>query len=361
MDFVIESKEKIAVIGSGQFGTALASCAARNGHDVVLYARNEQVVESINEHHRNPRYLCDFELANNIRATSSVEEAISGAALLILCLPAQTIPDWLESMRHLIGSDTVICNTAKGLYLKDSTLLSSACSKALGEDKCSVQPYTVLSGPSFAKEIMHNQPTAVVVASKQHEHAVAVQKLLTTALFRCYTSHDIVGVELGGALKNPLAIGAGVIEGLGMGINTMAAYVTRSSTELQMLCQAMGGLPETISGLSGVGDLMLTAFGDLSRNRALGKRLSRGDALEDIIAGVTVEGVPTAAVAVKLAEAHGLDLPIFRAVAAILDSSMSVEEAQQFLLGRPVKLEMPKLWKKPDDAGSKAEPSPSTA
>ncbi|CAE7676337.1 gpsA, partial [Symbiodinium microadriaticum] len=156
------------------------------------------------------------------------------------------------------------------------------------------QPYTVISGPSFAREIMLNHPTAVVAASKFLYHAVTVQRLLSSSTFKVFTSQDLLGVQLGGALKNPLAIGAGVIEGLELGINTLSFYITRSSIELMQLCKAMGGDPGTISGLAGIGDLMLTAFGDLSRNRSCGKRMAQGESVADIMASMTVEGVYSA-------------------------------------------------------------------
>jgi glycerol-3-phosphate dehydrogenase (NAD+) len=191
---------------------------------------------------------------------------------------------------------------------------------------------------------MLEHPTSVVVASKFLYHAVTVQRAMSSGLFRCYTSQDLIGVELGGALKNPLAIGAGMIEGQGMGINTMAAYVTRSSLELMQLCKAMGGQPQTISGLSGIGDLMLTAFGDLSRNRTMGLRLTKGESVQDICKSMTVEGVPTAAVAVKFADACGLELPLFRAVAAVLDGSMSIPDVRSSLQSRPVNQETPNLY-----------------
>lgn len=261
----------ITVIGAGAFGTALAQVAARSGHKVRLYARNLEVVEGINSNHKNPHYLSEFELSEDITAVNSVEEALEGASLVILSIPTQKIPDWLAENKKHISPSLLLCNTAKGLYLKDSCLLSEAITRALGRE----QPYAVLSGPSFAKEIMLNYPTAVVVASRFLFNAVKVQRMLSTVHFRCYTSQDVIGVELGGALKNPLAIGAGMIEGSGMGINTMAAYITRSSLELQTLCKAMGGQPETISGLAGIGDLILTAFGDLSRNRTFGIKLSK--------------------------------------------------------------------------------------
>eukprot|EP01041_Mallomonas_annulata_P003172 gene3172-6257_t len=323
--------EKVAVIGAGAFGTAIATLAARNGHQVFLYARDPKQASAINETRRNPKHLSEFELPNTIQAVSSIDEALADTTIILLTLPAQMVPEWLSENKEKILPKALICNTAKGLYLKERRLLSDAVTDALGRD----QPYAVLSGPSFALEIMQQMPTAVVVASKYQYHAITIQRVLASSIFMVYTSQDVIGVELGGALKNPLAIGAGIIQGLGLGVNTMAAYVTRSSLELQQLCRAMGGEAQTISGLSGVGDLMLTAFGELSRNRSLGRRLTGGETVDTLTHEMTVEGVPTALVAVHLADRCGLDLPIFRAVAAILSGHLSAKEAPLHLLGRP--------------------------
>eukprot|EP01039_Chlorochromonas_danica_P008444 gene8444-9310_t len=326
---------KIAVVGAGAFGTAVAEIAARNGNHVTMVARKQEVVDSINLNHVNPHYLSEFTLSENVTACLSVHEALEGCELLFLAIPTQLVPSWLGDHKDVLSPDLLICNTAKGLYLAENCLLTDAIHHVLGRD----QPYAILSGPSFAQEMMLNYPTAVVIASKYLYHAVKIQRALTTLTFRCYTSQDVIGVQLGGALKNPLAIGAGMIEGMGMGINTMAAYLTRSSLELQALCKAMGGEPQTISGLSGVGDLILTAFGSLSRNRKLGIRMSKGEKVEDVTQEMTVEGVPTAQVAVEFARRCGLDLPIFNAVAMILTGQLPIEDAHVHLMGRPARPE----------------------
>lgn len=323
----------VCVIGGGAFGTSMAQVAARTGQNVRLYMRDKAQCDSINEHHVNPKYLSEFELNENIRAFSDPALAIEGADLLILSIPMQTIPEWLSQNRDIIPDDLLVCNTAKGLYLKNGCLLSQMIKTSLGRE----QPYACLSGPSFAKEIMMGMPTAVMVASKFKYHAVFIDRVMSSVSFRCYTSQDVVGVELGGSLKNPLAIGAGVIEGSGMGINTMSAYITRSSMELQELCQAMGGEPQTISGLAGIGDLMLTGFGALSRNRQLGIRLTKGEKIEDVLKTMTIEGVPTASVAVDFADKCGLEMPIFRSVAALLKGTLSIDDFDLYLLGRPYK------------------------
>ncbi|RLN54670.1 hypothetical protein BBJ29_007114 [Phytophthora kernoviae] len=286
-------KVKVAVLAAGAFGIAMATLAARRKHDVVLYARDTDVVASINESHKSPRVFPQYELLPNIRATTSVAEATEGAKMVIVCLPAQLTPDFLTMHRDEIPTDAVLVITCKGLYLKTKQLLAEPILEALQRD----QPLAFLSGPSFALELMNNAPSAVVVASKLLYHAVYVQRRLSTVDFRIYSSQDIVGVQLGGALKNPLAIGAGI------------------------------------------GDLMLTAFGSLSRNRTFGLRLIQGENAEDLLRETTVEGVPTAEVAVYFAEQCGLDLPIFRTVNAMIKGEVKREQLQEVLMNRPLKSE----------------------
>lgn len=328
---------KIGVLGAGAFGTSMATVAARRQHKVLLWGRDEAQVQAIHETRRNPKYGMEvFELPENVQATTSLEETCKDADVLMLCLPAQRIPDFLKEHKDLVDRKTILCNTAKGLYVPTHQLLSDAILEAMDRPD---QPYAVLSGPSFAAEIMHNMPTAVVVASKLLYHAVTIQRALSSMFFRVYSSQDIVGVQLGGALKNPLAVGAGMIEGAGFGMNTLAAYVTRSSNELRQLCIAMGGEKDTVSGLSGVGDLMLTAFGSLSRNRTLGKRLMEGEVLEDLLLEKTVEGVPTAQVAVAYAEKCGIEAPCFTVIYQLLNGDIKPDEAQRLLMNRPLKSE----------------------
>eukprot|EP00301_Raphidiophrys_heterophryoidea_P025552 c8602_g1_i1.p1 GENE.c8602_g1_i1~~c8602_g1_i1.p1 ORF type:complete len:363 (+),score=90.26 c8602_g1_i1:50-1090(+) len=326
---------KIAVIGGGTFGTAMSLIASRKGHRVVIVVRDAAQAESINTKHINSSFFSEYTLPDSISATTNVKEACQGCAFIIHAIPAQMTPDWMEANKNNIPDNTIICCTSKGLYVKTKQLLHEPILKALGRD----QPLCFLSGPSFAKEILDNQPTAVVVAARFLPHAVTVQRALSTLFFRVYTSQDIVGVQLGGALKNPLAIGAGVIQARGFGTNTLTAYVTRSALELQKLCVAMGGQPETVSGLSGIGDLMLTAFGELSRNRRCGQRLAKGEKLEEICRDYTVEGVPTAEVAVVFADMCALELPIFRTIHGILSGHVRIEDAHEQLMGRPLKQE----------------------
>ncbi|GMH89153.1 hypothetical protein TrVE_jg11727 [Triparma verrucosa] len=327
-----QKKSKIVVWGGGAFGTAMATCAARNGHDVVMYVRDQAQADSINNFHKNSKYLTDFDLLPNITASTDLKTANENASLFMHCLPCQLTPKWLETNRDIIPENVCICSTAKGLYVETRQLLGDAMLAALKRP----QPLAFLSGPSFAAEIMKGDPTAVVVASEKLYHASAVQKYLSCECMRIYVTQDVVGVQLGGALKNPLAIGAGMIEGMGLGINTMSAFVARSCNELNQLCIAMGGDAHTISGLSGVGDLMLTAFGNLSRNRTCGMRLVKGESLSEILASTTVEGVPTAGVAVYYADRCGLDLPIFRTAFDVINGRLTAKEARAALMNRPL-------------------------
>lgn len=327
---------KVAVLGCGAFGTAMATVVARNGHNVWIYGRDPESCRLLNETRHNPKYLKEFELPSCVTATSDLAEALADTQFVFLALPAQQLPAFLKEHRDLIPNGAVLVSTAKGLYVKTKQLLSDAIFEAIDRPK---QPFAILSGPSFAQEIMIGHPTTVVVASEKMYDAVSVQRLMSSLTFRVYTTQDLVGVELGGALKNPLAVGAGVIEGLGFGINTMSAYITRSCKELTQLVVAMGGKPETVAGLSGVGDLMLTAFGNLSRNRTCGIRLAKGEALQDILRDATVEGVPTAEVAVHFANACGLELPIFRVVQKVIDGRMLARDAGRELMGRPLGVE----------------------
>jgi len=327
---------KIAVVGGGSYGTAMAAAAGRNGHKVVIYVRRREVAREIKLTRRNDTYLPGHDLPPSVSATIDLAKALEGTDLIIHALPAQKSPKWIKENKHLIPTTAIYCSTSKGLYLESQSLLSEAMLEAFARN----QPFAVLSGPSFAQEIVSEQPTSVVVASKRLSDAVFIQRAMSSTSFRVYASQDTVGVELGGALKNPLAIGAGMIEGLGFGINTMSAYVTRSCNELTSLVVAMGGKPETVAGLSGIGDLMLTAFGSLSRNRTCGIRLVKGETLQDILATNTVEGVPTAKVATAFADECNLHLPIFRTVNNILCGRLDPKDfVETAMMMRPLTME----------------------
>jgi glycerol-3-phosphate dehydrogenase (NAD+) len=302
-----------------------------------------------NETRRNPKYLSEFSLPANVVATTDLAAAMAGVQLIFHALPCQKTPEWLAEHRDSIPRDVLICSTVKGLYLPTKQLIGHAICAALERD----QPLAYLSGPSFSIEIMKDYPTSVVVASRELFHATLVQRVLSNMSMRVYTSQDIVGVQLGGALKNPLAVGAGMIAGLGFGTNTLSAAVTRSTAELTALCVAMGGKPETISGLAGVGDLMLTAFSSQSRNQRCGQRLVKGEKIEAILNDMTVEGVATASVAVAFADMCGLELPLFRCVDDLIAARIEPKQAVERLMGRKLRQEgQDEMWRKSDSSAT---------
>lgn len=342
-------KLRVTVLGGGNFGTAMAYAASRNGHEVTLWMRDTAQARYFNETQRNPKYLSEFSLPKNVRATTDLVEAMAGVQLIIHALPCQKTPEWLAEHKDSIPCDVLICSTVKGLYLPTKQLIGHAMCEALGRD----QPLAYLSGPSFSIEIMKDYPTSVVVASRELFHATLVQRVLSNMAMRVYTSQDVVGVQLGGALKNPLAVGAGMIAGLGFGTNTLSAAVTRSTAELTALCVAMGGKPETISGLAGVGDLMLTAFSAESRNQRCGQRLVKGEKIEEILKDMTVEGVATAPVAVAFADLCGLELPLFRCVDDLISARIEPKQAMARLMGRKLRQEgQDEMWRKGDSSAT---------
>eukprot|EP00571_Detonula_confervacea_P006119 CAMPEP_0172314948 /NCGR_PEP_ID=MMETSP1058-20130122/23631_1 /TAXON_ID=83371 /ORGANISM="Detonula confervacea, Strain CCMP 353" /LENGTH=322 /DNA_ID=CAMNT_0013028909 /DNA_START=269 /DNA_END=1237 /DNA_ORIENTATION=- len=318
----------------------MAYAAAQGGNETVIYMRDAEQCKTINNEHRNPKYLSDFSLhvegGGEIRGICTLEdlkEELSTPGVVILhALPCQLTPPWFKEHKDIIPKDALICCTAKGLYLRTNQLMGHAILDALDR---SDQPLAFLSGPSFAEEIMKGNPTTLVVASDELFQAVRIQRLLSNfKTVRVFTSDDPVGVQLGGALKNPLAVGAGMVAGMGFGTNTLSAMVTRASHELRQLCIAMGGNPRTIDGLAGIGDLMLTCFSSQSRNQRCGQRLMKGERVEDIQKDCTVEGIATADVAIVYADMCGLDLPIFRCVHSLIHKKISADDAVLDLMGR---------------------------
>eukprot|EP00468_Gymnochlora_sp_CCMP2014_P006944 CAMPEP_0167767850 /NCGR_PEP_ID=MMETSP0110_2-20121227/16303_1 /TAXON_ID=629695 /ORGANISM="Gymnochlora sp., Strain CCMP2014" /LENGTH=390 /DNA_ID=CAMNT_0007656383 /DNA_START=2010 /DNA_END=3183 /DNA_ORIENTATION=- len=335
-----EKKVKVAVLGSGSYGTAMAYVVTHKGHDVMMYSRNKDVVKSINEKHVNPKRFSDQKLPECITASSDIKEVLKGASLVIHAVPAQHTPDFLGKIAEYFEKGVPIVSTAKGIHVKTHRLMSDAIPHALGKHAKDI-PLVYLSGPSFAKEMVKGHPMAVVVASHDIKDAEKVQKMISSVRFRCYASDDVIGVEVGGALKNPLAIGAGMARGLGFGQSTIAGLVTRGCREMRQLAMALGGKAETLAGLSGVGDLMLTCFSSLSRNNRCGRMLAEGKTVEEAFKaiGEVVEGVPTAHEVVRLAEQHKLELPLFRAVDAILSGKVKPEAALGMIMGRSLKAE----------------------
>ncbi len=327
----------VVVAGGGSWGTALANVLAHAGHCPQLLLRDSVMADYINARHENPRYLPRRPMHPGVRATADTS-VLSGCALLVLAVPCQTQRAFLEGARAFLPGGCVIVNAAKGLESGTSLRLSRVASEVVPD---AAARYAVLSGPSFAAEVMDRLPTAVVLGCADADLAARLRGMFSTPFFRCYSSPDVTGVEVGGALKNVMAIAAGVCDGLCFGHNSRAALIARGLAELTRLGTGLGADPATFMGLSGLGDLVLTCTGDLSRNRQVGLRLGRGEALADIVAslGMVAEGVATAKAAQGLARRLGVDAPVTDAVCAIIDGAMTPHGAVTALMGRPLKNE----------------------
>mmetsp|Transcript_30185 Transcript_30185/g.75967 ORF Transcript_30185/g.75967 Transcript_30185/m.75967 type:complete len:357 (+) Transcript_30185:57-1127(+) len=328
-----------AVIGGGSFGTAMAVLLARNGHKVKMLVREENVKESINANHRNPLYMKQYTLPETIVAydDNNVKDMFEGVQLIVHAIPVQFSSEYLAGLKEFIPAEVPVVSISKGIKTDTYELMCEILPKVLPGGK--EQPILFLSGPSFAEEIIEDQPTAVVLASTFKMAAKKVQVWMSNPLFRIYTSTDVIGVNLAGALKNVIAIAAGMLEGMGFGRNTQAGLITRGNAEITRLGVAMGAKPETMAGLAGIGDLVLTCYGSLSRNRTVGQKLALGVPLDTIIKQMksVAEGVYTTSAAVELAKRHGVeDLPIIEGVASILKGqSTPLETVMMMMIYRP--------------------------
>jgi glycerol-3-phosphate dehydrogenase (NAD(P)+) len=331
--------ERVAIVGAGSWGTALALVAARNSHEVHLWAREAEVAESINRDHRNPFYLSDFELPENIHATCSLSEAVLNARFALIVTPSHTMREMMERMQSHLSSGVVIVSAAKGVENETLMRMSEVISDVLDQELAS--RFVALSGPSFAREVAKGDPTAIVAASGSPEASGLIQLALSSSTFRVYTNDDVVGVELGGAVKNVVAIAAGVVRGLGLGTNSVAAIVTRGLAEMTRLSVSAGARVETMAGLAGLGDLVLTCTGELSRNRRVGIELGRGRSLVDILAETReiAEGVKTTRAIRELGKRMGIELPITESIYALLYEGKTAVEAAAELMGRPLRRE----------------------
>jgi len=329
---------KVAVVGGGAWGTALADLLARKGEDVTLWAREPEVIESVNRRHVNEMFLPNASLAPALRAESDLAKSVAGVEVVVSAAPSHAVrPVMQQAAAALKGTKPLVISASKGL--DPDRLERPSC--VLGQVLPKGIPVAVLSGPSFALEVFQRQPTAVVAAATDHSVAQRAQRVFATNYFRVYSSTDVVGVELGGALKNVIAVAAGILEGLGLGFNARAALITRGLAEITRLGVALGAQPLTFAGLAGMGDLILTATGALSRNRTLGVALGQGKTLEQALAGKTavVEGVNTTRTAVALGEREGVELPIAREVANILFEHKPARQAIADLMERELKAE----------------------
>ncbi len=329
----------VAVIGGGSFGTALSQILAEAGNDVFQVMRDEAIIECMNIHHENPRYLPNVILSKKIIATKN-PTVLRDCNYWIIALPCQKQADILPQYKPYFGELTTLINVAKGIVLDKLLPLSMVVPKIFGLEDDSSR-YAVLSGPSFAKEVALNLPTACVLACSDENRAAQIRDIFVTPYFRCYSTTDVLGVELGGAVKNIYAIGAGIVDGLGYGDNARAALVTRGLAEMARLGMAMGAFYETFMGLSGLGDLSLTCNGDLSRNRQVGLRLGKGEKLADIIASMNsvAEGVPTTKAVSALAKSLDVDMPIVFVMERVLSGELTPQEGLIVLMNRARKAE----------------------
>ncbi len=325
---------RTTVVGGGAWGTALASHCVRAGLPVRMWIREPEVVASVNERRENAPYLPGVELPVGLRASCRLDEALADAEMVLVVVPSEFCRGIYRQARELAPHGAILVSATKGLEIDTLQRMTEvAAAEAPG------RPLAVLSGPSFALEVARGLPTAVVVASTDHAVAEAVQRPLATRSFRVYSSQDVVGVELAGALKNVIAIAAGIIDGLGYGHNTVAALITRGLAEITRLAVAEGARPDTLAGLAGLGDLVLTCTGSLSRNRAVGARLGQGRSLAEACAGLHPEGVRTTLAACALAERRGIEMPIARQMRAVLHEGKPARAALDELMLRSLKRE----------------------
>ena len=329
----------LAVIGAGSWGTALAQLLAGQGYEVRLWALESEVVEQINQHHENRSYLAGVTLPDMIEATGDLAYAVGGAEMVVSVAPSQFVGRVMEKAAPYLRDDALVVSASKGVETSTVRRMDEVLATILTPRQ--MEELTVLSGPSFAVEVAREMPTAVVAASRSQPARLRVQELFQTDYFRVYTNPDVIGVELGGALKNVVAIAAGAAAGLGFGHNTGAALITRGLAEMTRLGVALGADRHTFAGLAGMGDLVLTCTSDLSRNRTVGFRLGKGETLEEILGPMTAvaEGVKTTQAVNDLANRMGVEMPIAHEVNAILAEGREPMEALKNLMLRDPKPE----------------------
>ena len=328
---------RCAVIGGGAWGTALADLLARNAHDVVLWAYERDVVHAVNDRHVNPRFLPGATLASTLRATHALGEAAAGADLVAYVTPSHVLRTVLRQQPAAVPAGATLVVATKGIERGSLALMTDVVA-----DELPGRPVVALSGPSFATEVIAGQPTAVVAASSDPHAATLAQHAFSSDTFRVYTHHDVTGVEIGGALKNVIAVATGIAEGLGLGANPRAALITRGLAEITRLGVALGASARTFAGLAGIGDLVLTCTGALSRNRALGLDLARGAPLDALLAArdTVAEGVVTTQSAHALAAREGVEMPIVAAVYRILFERHAPRAAIAELMSRELRAEV---------------------
>ncbi|KMY68660.1 glycerol-3-phosphate dehydrogenase [Desulfocarbo indianensis] len=330
---------KVSVIGAGSWGSALAKHLAGVGHEVRLWALEPEVAQAINQENSNPVFLPGFTFPDNVTAFNDLATALQGAQAVVMVVPSHFFRQVLSQAAPHLPTEAAFVSCTKGIEADTGFTMCEVAEDVLPKDFH--RSLCCLSGPSFAKEVAAGAPTAVTVASRSARKAQMVQKVFAAPMFRVYTSPDLVGVELGGAIKNPLAIAAGMVSGLGLGHNTLAALITRGLAEMTRLSQAKGGQLATLSGLAGLGDLVLTCTGDLSRNRTVGSRLGRGETIEAITSStkMVAEGVINTKTVRALAGESGVEMPLTQAVYQVIYEGRKPLEVLRELMTRELKAE----------------------
>lgn len=325
---------RIAVIGAGAWGTALSIVLARGGrHKVQLWAFEREVRESIESTRTNSLFLPGIEIPEKVQVSNVLSDVLEGVGTVLTVMPSHHARRLYEQMKAAMPAQAIVVSATKGIENGSYKRMTEVALNSIG-----VNRIAALSGPTFAKEVARGDPTAITVASTDSNVTAIIQRDFSDPMFRVYTNDDVVGVELGGALKNVVAIAAGVVEGLGFGHNTAAALITRGLAEITRLAVACGARPQTLSGLAGMGDLVLTCTGGLSRNRTVGVELGRGRKLREIMAGMhgmVAEGVLTTDAALGLAKQHGIEMPITQQIHAVLHEEKSPQDAIRELMSRP--------------------------
>ncbi|HYB98355.1 MAG TPA: NAD(P)H-dependent glycerol-3-phosphate dehydrogenase [Candidatus Limnocylindrales bacterium] len=328
---------RAAVIGAGSWGTALATMLSEKGYDVALWSRGAEVASAINEHHENRAYLPGVPLCRRLRATTDLREAVAEAELVVAVVPSHAMAETMKRAASETRPDALVVSASKGIEDDSLKTMHGVISDAVGDGT----RVGCLSGPSFAVEVASGKPAVVVAAAETDEVAERIQHYFHAPMLRVYRSTDVVGVELGGVVKNVMAIATGVSDGLGYGLNARAATITRGLAEIMRLAVSMGARPETMSGLSGIGDLVLTCTGDLSRNRQVGLRLGRGESIGEILSSMRMvaEGVRNTRSVKNLADRQGVEMPIVECAYKVLYENMPPTQALEELFRRRLKPE----------------------
>jgi len=334
------SKLKIGVVGAGSWGTALANLLACKGYAIDWWVFEKEVKDQIQQTGENSIFLPDVKLSSNLHPSNDLAEVVSAKDVVLIVVPSHVMRQTTLNMADHLSQDTILVSASKGIENKTHLTMTGVLQETLAA--IPADRLAVLSGPSFAREVVRNLPTVVTVASKDAAVAALVQQVMATPHFRVYTSDDVIGVELGGSLKNVIAIAAGVIDGLELGLNTRAALITRGMTEIRRLGLNMGANPRTFTGLAGFGDLILTCTGHLSRNHTVGKKIGQGEKVDDILGQMRMvaEGVKTAKSVYNLSRKLGVEMPISHETYRILYEDLSPREAVTRLMTRDLKQEL---------------------